>query len=202
MGDMNRRVNRRGTATREAAIEAAIELWAETGWRVTSVAAVAERVGVTDAALLHHFGTKESFLEEVIIELNRRNGVLWESWLDPGGLATLRRLPELARYIERHPEPYKLQLMLQVDNFHPDGPAYKHHVESHRYNHRVFADLIQTGQERGEIRADVDADLVAGQILAFLVGLVLHREHGPEDVDAVAMCEDFADRLVRDLTFE
>lgn len=199
---MKKRVNRRGTATREAAIEAAIELWAETGWRVTSVAMVAERVGVTDAALLHHFGTKESFLQEVLIELHKRNEALWERWQGTGGLATIKRLPDIARYIARHPEPYKLGLMLQVENFDPGGSAYDFHLGSHRRNHQVFADLVRTGQEREEIRPEVDADLIAGQILAFLNGTMIHREHGPKDVDTVTMCKDFTDRLVRDIAAE
>jgi AcrR family transcriptional regulator len=199
MCPVNKRVNRRGAATREAAIDAAIALWAESGWRVTRLSAIAERIGVTDAAVLHHFGSKEAFLLAVLAELDRRNTAHWQSWIGDGGLATLRRLPDLARYIAKHPEPYKLHLRLQVDNLDPGSPAYEHERGRHLYNQQAFAGIVATGQERGEIRSDVDPELVAGQIVAVLNGMVLHREHGPEHVDPVAICVDFTDRLVRDL---
>jgi AcrR family transcriptional regulator len=197
---MGRRVNRRGAATRQAVIDAAIELWSETGWRVTPVAPVAERAGITDAALLHHFGTKQNFLLAVLTELDRRNQAHWNAWIGMGGLDTLRRLPDLVRFMERRAGLYKLQLHLQADNLDPDRPAYAHYRGSHHYVHQVFADVVRTGQERGEIRADVDPELVGAQILAFISGMVLHQGHGPPHVDAVAVAEDFTDRLLRDLT--
>lgn len=199
---MGRRVNRRGAATREAVIEAAIELWSETGWRVTPVAEVAERAGVTDAALLHHFGTKQSFLLAVLTELDRRNRAHWDAWIGMGGLDTLRRLPDLVRFMQVRADLYKLQLHLQADNLDPGDPAYEHYRGSHHYVHRTFAQVIRDGQDRGEIRSDADAELVAAQILALVSGMVLHRHHGPPDVDAVTVSQDFTDRLLDDIALD
>src|SRR5919106_849367 len=97
MSGVKGRVNRRGAERRQALIDAAIELWAEKGSRGTGVAAVAERAGVTDAGLLHHFGTKENFLLEVIAELDRREVERHKALGPLEGLDLLRRLPEMAR---------------------------------------------------------------------------------------------------------
>jgi AcrR family transcriptional regulator len=191
-------VNRRGAATREALINAAIELWSAAGWQVGSIAAVADRAGVTDAGLLHHFGTKENFVMRVLAEVDRRNQAYWDQD-PPTGLDLVRALPEMARRSKLQPGLWKLHLMFQAENLDQSGPAYEFYVQRHQFVHRRFAAAIRAGQERGEIRRDADAELVAGQMLAFLMGEGFHREHGPRDCDSVALCEDFADRLVRDL---
>lgn len=195
---MQKRVNRRGNATREALIEAAMELWSQARWQVTGIAAVAERVGVTDAGLIHHFGTKENFVREVLAELDRQS---WEYWRsrDMSGLDFIRALPEMARRSGEQPGLWELQLSFQAQNLDPDDPAYAYYTQRHGFLHRRYANAVRTGQEQGEIRPDADPDMVAGQILAFLMGCGFHREHGPKDVDVIDMCEDFADRMIRDL---
>jgi AcrR family transcriptional regulator len=193
-------VNRRGVATREALIDAALEQWAEAGWKVTSIATVADRVGVTGAGLLHHFGTKERFVLEVLTELDRRNRAYWESSGPPTGLDLIRALPEMTRRSNELPGLWKLHLTFQAENLDLDDPAYEYYVRRHHFIHRTFADGIRSGQERGEIRPDADPEMVAGQMLALLMGEGFHREHGPKEVDSMALVEDFANRLIRDLT--
>src|SRR3546814_7736896 len=55
------------TATRRAQVlEAAAELFSESGSAGTSIAAVAARVGISDAGVLYHFPTKEQLLLGVL----------------------------------------------------------------------------------------------------------------------------------------
>jgi AcrR family transcriptional regulator len=197
---VNRRVNRRGVATRQALIDAAIELWSATGWRGTGIIPVAERAGVTNATLLHHFGTKENFLLQVLAELDRRTLERWESDDSPTGLEYIRQVLDEAGSSPDHPGLWKLHLMLQAENLDPDGPAYEYYVLRHHYIHNAFADAVRTGKEHGDIHQDANPDLVAAQILAFLTGMWLHVVHGPKNVDATDVFDDFTDRLIRDLT--
>lgn len=193
-------VNRRGAARREALIEAAVELWAVKGWRGTGVSAVAERAGVTDAGLLHHFGTKENFLIQVIAELDRRELAHFQEAFSAGGLDVLRLLPDMARRGNERPGLWKLHLMLQAENLDPDSPAYEYYVQRQHRLHHQFAKAIRTGQERGEIRSDADPDLVAVEIVSFLLGGRFHIEHGLDEIDIVDACEEFVGRLIRDLS--
>jgi AcrR family transcriptional regulator/transposase-like protein len=194
------RVPRRGTDTRRALIDAAIDLWADTGWQITGIAAVAERAGVSDATLIHHFGTRDNFLLQVLAELDRRELDRVERWGPPTGLDVIRRLPDMARAGLEHPGLWRLHLMLQAQNLDPDGPAYRYYVQRQHYNQSAFADAIRAGQQSGEIRPEVDPDLVATRILAFILGMRLHIEHGPEHIDPVTVFEDFAQALIRELT--
>ena len=58
--------------TRDQFIEAARRPFAERGFYGTSIAAIAEELGLTKQALLHHFGTKEKLYGDVLEEISAR----------------------------------------------------------------------------------------------------------------------------------
>jgi AcrR family transcriptional regulator len=56
----------RSRATRQRLLEAAIECLAEVGWSGSTVAAVAERAGVSRGAAQHHFPTREDLFTSAV----------------------------------------------------------------------------------------------------------------------------------------
>ena len=58
--------------TRDQFIAAAQRLFAERGFYGASIAAIAEELGLTKQALLHHFGSKEKLYGEVLRELSQQ----------------------------------------------------------------------------------------------------------------------------------
>ncbi|MEU0405803.1 helix-turn-helix domain-containing protein [Streptomyces sp. NPDC006197] len=54
------------SAKREKILEAALAAYAEAGSRKVSVRDIAKRVGMTDAGVLHHFGSREALLTAVL----------------------------------------------------------------------------------------------------------------------------------------
>src|SRR3954453_6211418 len=56
----------KGRERREEILAAAMELFGARGYRGTTIAQVAERAGLTDAGLLHHFPSKEHLLIAVL----------------------------------------------------------------------------------------------------------------------------------------
>ncbi|HAZ32914.1 MAG TPA: hypothetical protein DCY63_03645 [Acidimicrobiaceae bacterium] len=52
----------RGVECRARILDAALEFFAEQGFILTSLPMIAERVGITHAGTLHHFGSKEGVL--------------------------------------------------------------------------------------------------------------------------------------------
>ena len=67
----------RSEERRAEIVRAALEVIAERGYRGASLAAVAERVGLTQQGLLHHFPTKEALLVAVM------DGLQYQWLLDP-----------------------------------------------------------------------------------------------------------------------
>lgn len=59
-------------STREQFIAVAEHLFAERGFYGTSIAAIAEELGLTKQALLHHFGSKEKLYGEVLKDISER----------------------------------------------------------------------------------------------------------------------------------
>ena len=55
--------------TRAALLQAATRLFAERGFYGTSIAAVAQELGLTKQALIHHFGSKERLYGEVLRQI-------------------------------------------------------------------------------------------------------------------------------------
>jgi len=75
---MNARV--RGEERRTEIVRAALEVIAERGYRGASLAAVAERVGLTQQGLMHHFPTKDALLVAVLQERDRWDAVPDSRW--------------------------------------------------------------------------------------------------------------------------
>ena len=75
---MNARV--RSEERRAEIVRAALEVIAERGYRGASLAAVAERVGLTQQGLLHHFPTKEALLVAVLKERDQWDAVPDSQW--------------------------------------------------------------------------------------------------------------------------
>ncbi|MFE2098394.1 MULTISPECIES: TetR/AcrR family transcriptional regulator [unclassified Streptomyces] len=75
---MNARV--RSEERRSEIVGAALEVIAERGYRGASLAAVAERVGLTQQGLLHYFPTKDALLVAVLQERDRWDAVPDTRW--------------------------------------------------------------------------------------------------------------------------
>jgi len=59
----------RRTGTRERIKKVALELFIEQGYEKTSLREIAERLGVTKAALYYHFPTKQGIIEAVVADI-------------------------------------------------------------------------------------------------------------------------------------
>ncbi|WP_405737600.1 TetR/AcrR family transcriptional regulator [Streptomyces sp. NBC_00028] len=75
---MNARV--RSEERRAEIVRAALEVIAERGYRAASLAAVAERVGLTQQGLLHYFPTKDALLVAVLTERDQWDAVPDTQW--------------------------------------------------------------------------------------------------------------------------
>lgn len=80
-------MQRRGVATRDALLEAALECLVELGYGATTTIEVARRAGVSRGAQLHHFPTRADLLSATVESLfERRNAEFRKAFanFDPG----------------------------------------------------------------------------------------------------------------------
>jgi AcrR family transcriptional regulator len=179
-------------------LEAATRLFAQQGFEGTSVAQIVKAAGMTKGALYHYFASKDDLLQEIYSRVLR--------------LQT-RRLEEIADLptppAERlHSAAYDVVVtsIANLDDttifqrsMHLLGPQARERVrQGRRYYHERFRAIVREGQERGDFRPDVAADVV----VAYFFGSVHHlgtwyRASGPLTAEGVA--RQFADLLLAGL---
>jgi AcrR family transcriptional regulator len=181
-------------------VHAASELFAENGYRDTSIAQVAERVGVTPQALLYYFGSKAGLLDAVIDERDGAAVGFTEQLAAIGGAAALRRLPDAARRNVADPYLARLFAVLVAENLSTDAIAHDHFVQRYRRLREIVAGLIAEGQRNRVFALGVDPELLATEILATVDGLNTQWLLDPESVDLVSAAEQWAAGLEARLT--
>jgi AcrR family transcriptional regulator len=190
----------RGRRRRAEILAVATEMFAAEGYRGTGLAGIAARAGVTQAGLLHHFGSKERLLEAVVRRRDEQDAWLLDAMVGEGGLAFIDRLPLLAQHNEGRPGLAQLYTVLVAENLGPEHPAHDYFVLRYRFLRNAFAEAIREGQTRGEVRADVDAGAVATRILATMDGLQTQWLLDPDQTSLLEVFQEYSRALRRELT--
>jgi AcrR family transcriptional regulator len=190
------RTHARGRERRRQLLDAATALFARSGSRGTGIAAVAERAGVTGATLLHHFGSKEGLLQAVLEDRDERQRERWESVVAPGGLETLRRLNRVAASWRADPAVARLHDVLMAESLEENTPLHDYFVRRQSGLRASLRRAIEEGQRTGEVRADVDARLVAIEIAAFLDGISVQWQLDAKRIPLERVFEQYCDTLI------
>jgi AcrR family transcriptional regulator len=186
----------RGERSKETILEAALPLFAQQGYRGASLASIASAAGLTQPGLLHHFPSKEELLLGLLDWRDHNDGKRLSTLPDTAGLGYLERLEDLVAHNATAPELVRLFTTLVGEGTSPQHPAHDYFVE--RYQ-RIRARALRTlreGQLSGEIREDVDLEVVVPVLFAVMDGLQIQWLLDPE-IDMVASFDAFA-RMVRD----
>ncbi|MEY2467717.1 MAG: hypothetical protein QOF21_415 [Actinomycetota bacterium] len=173
-------VQARGVERRKAIVEAAIEHFAREGYRGTGIAAIAEAAGVTTGGLLHHFGTKEGLLVEVLRQ--RDEDAVQEFALigDRSVAGDFENWVRVATWNEDRATLAALHTVLLAESIDEDHPAHAFMRERNKAVRGLLADSLRQGIERGELRTDIDVNRKADEIIAFLDGAQLMWLHSPK----------------------
>jgi AcrR family transcriptional regulator len=161
-------------------LEAALHVFAESGYRRTRLDDVANRAGVTKGTIYHYVDTKESLLLAVIehyqaIAFGRIEEVLRDQSLDESArLGMVVRRTFVASHEGRRP---LLALLIrgiatEVPRVHErwlrDGPVRLW---------TVIAGIIADGQRNGQFNREVDAAVAARGLVSSLLLQLMWRQH-------------------------
>ncbi len=182
-----------GERTRQKIIDAAVELFAEHGFRGTGIAALAKKVGMSGPGLLYYFGSKERLLQEVIAEHDRAEL--------PHRLSRvrLRDMHKAGRHTVRTRMLGRLNLVLGAESISPDQPLHDYFVERYRRTHRMARRVLEIERKEGRVREGVDLDQVALEMQAVALGLELMWLTDPAHIDFRTAIEQYFARLQEDL---
>lgn len=174
---------------RQLILDAAVRVFASKGFHASRVGDIAAEAGVAHGLLYHYFDSKDALLEAVFRET-------WGAMLD--------RLREVEDEGEPAPEQLRKIAAIVLRTWRRDADlvrvlvrevtrsaALQREVDELGHAFDAIERIVRSGQERGQLRATVDARLAAfvfyGALEEILTGWVLGQL--PEDDQEVTLAE-------------
>ena len=108
---------------RREILRAATEVFGNRGYSKGSLAEIAEIVGMTHAGVLHHFGSKDALLLEVLLYRDETDVEHLEGSHLPGGLELFRHLVRTATLNEDRPGIIQAYAVLSAESVTDEHPA-------------------------------------------------------------------------------
>jgi AcrR family transcriptional regulator len=161
----------RSEVTRRKILDAAIDVFGEVGYAAAAWGTIIERTGMTKGALYHHFDSKESLASDIIDEGSDALLAAFRNACGPGSpalenmihgtfaIANVIGVDKTARAAE--------QLTAVLSGFNEAAArSYTHWVEE-------MAGQARRAIAEGDLRDDVDPELVSQAIVGAMIGMRL-----------------------------
>lgn len=186
----------KGVAKREEILTRALDVIAREGFRGASVKELADAVGLSQAGLLHYFGTKEELFTEILRKRDEVDSATFGLDAEPAALVRDLRAGYVAVIAHNTDVPGLVQLYarLSVDATDPQHPAHRFFIERGEALRRAFGDEIARRQAAGEITDRIAPDTLARVLQAVADGLQLQWMLEP-DLDMAATVSALFDAL-------
>lgn len=165
----------KGLAKREEILSRALDVVARKGYRGASVKEIAESVGLSQAGLLHYFGSKEELFTAILSKRDGddalRLGPISEEAIDPerlreGYLGVVRRNADEPGLVE-------LFSQLSVEAADPEHPAHAFFADRSRMMRDLMSGTVARAQAEGRMTDRVDPETVARVLQAVADGMQL-----------------------------
>lgn len=154
---------------REQILSVATEMFGNSGFRGVSVADIANRVGISQPGLLHHFKTKEELL---IAALQRRDvessGHVEEAFRDS---SVVDAVVSLCRHNMANPESVRLFAVESAESLEPGHPAHEFFRDRYARVRASMAERVRKDQELGRLPAELEPAEFAAEMIAIMDGL-------------------------------
>ena len=182
----------------EEILEAATKLLSEYGFQGTTLALVADAVGLTEPGVLHYFPSKVYLLQGVL-EYHEQKDM--ETYLETiktekkSAAELFKLLENLVAENEKIPGLIQLFTVLVSESIRSDHPSHDYFVKRYRSGREMyvtqFFKLLRT-----EIRPDVDLNELTVLIMAVMDGLQIQWLLDPKKVDMVKTFKLFSNIIV------
>lgn len=159
----------KGIQRREEILDRALEVFAVVGFKATSLRAVGEAIGVTHAALRHYFDSSEHLLLEVLRRADETALAVFEAEVVTGSADFGSRMATHSMQIPGLTALYQTMAARALETTDPGVRDF--FVDRYRRVRGFAVLMLQAGQARGTVRADLDLDIAAALVIAASDGL-------------------------------
>ncbi|MEV7136422.1 TetR/AcrR family transcriptional regulator [Arthrobacter sp. NPDC093128] len=183
-------------ARRTAILEAALNVFADSGYQGGSLRDVAERVGVTEAALTYYFPNKRTLLTSV---LELRDDLAFEvSPLDVSDpVEALRGLVRLARHNATMPGIIALHAKTSSEAVSPSHPAHDYYIKRYAFIVARLTEIFEACATRGLLKKHVQPARAARATVALMDGLQIQWLIDPNSTDMADELDTHVRSLIR-----
>lgn len=177
-----------------------MQVFAESGFRGGTIRDIAERVGISQAGLLHHFASKNELLESVLTHrddaaLARMGGDPIAGTL-PLGLDLLEGFVDMMSFNATTPGLVALYAVLSSEATGAEHPAHDYFVARYEFVCGALREALEHAQTRGEVRADVDCAAAARTLVAISDGLQVQWLYDDGHLDMAADARSYLRSLL------
>ncbi|MGC5341780.1 TetR/AcrR family transcriptional regulator [Streptomyces sp. DT171] len=197
-----RRQVTRGAARRDQIIAVAFMEFTANGFRGASLAHIAERSGLTQPGLLHHFPSKTALLRAVLEERDRRDSERLGIDLDADvpWHVLLSDLVALVEYNAKAPGLVQMFTVVTGEAVTDEHPARPWAAARYRRLTAHAERALRRGVDDGELRQDLDVRACAQRLFAMMDGLQTQWLIEPESVDMASAFRGYVDEVRRAIT--
>lgn len=172
---------------RERLVTSAQELLWERGYVGTSPKAIQQRAGVGQGSMYHHFAGKSDLARAAV----RRNAAEVRAEAEAALSASGSAIDRVAAYLERERDVLRgcrVGRLAHDPDIVADEELRAPLAETFAWLQSALVEVLADGQERGELRADLDVEATAAAIAAVVQGgyVLARAANAPEQFDRAA----------------
>lgn len=164
-------------------LEAASEVFGEKGYVKGSLADIAERVGITHAGVLHHFGSKDQLLLAVLAHRDATDVELLDGRHMPDGLELFSHLVRTAERNENRAGIVQAFTVLSAESVTDGHPAKEFFLERYETLRTEVAAALASICSHDDPPAPGDVDKAAASIIAVMDGLQVQWLLAPNKIE-------------------
>ena len=161
----------KGVAKRAEILRAALEVIARHGYRKTSTRELAAAAGLSEAGMLHYFGSKEQLFEAVLRARDEADMARFETG-DP-----IDNLTAIVRHNGSVPGLVQLYSTFSAEAGDPEHGSHEYFVERYAGIREALADAVRARQAAGTLNASADPETIATLLIALSDGLQVQSQY-------------------------
>jgi AcrR family transcriptional regulator len=161
----------KGVAKRAEILRAALEVIARQGYRKTSTRELAAAAGLSEAGMLHYFGSKEQLFEAVLRARDEADTARFENG------DSIDNLTAIVRHNGSVPGLVQLYSTFSAEAGDPEHGSHEYFVERYAGIRTALADAVRARQAAGNLNASADPETIATLLIALSDGLQVQSQY-------------------------
>lgn len=178
-------------------LEAAVKVFARQGFYQSTVAQIAKEAGVADGTIYLYFKSKNDILVQFFNYRTKQVFDRFRAEVNKGdnSLAKLRNL--IRRHLAEFQRDRDMAVVYQVETHQNSRLAESQIREMSKMYQDLVSDIVEAGQQEGNIRRDLYVGLVKRFILGAVDEVINTWLHSEKEYDLVSMADPLVDLFIR-----